>query len=46
MADAYKKRIENFVINMMEKPTVLNKYSGPKDIKFRTDKPEKFLGDA
>lgn len=44
-AQNYKKRIENFIINMIENPVVLNMYSGPRYYKIREEDPSKFLGD-
>jgi len=45
MAKNYKKRVENFVINMVENPLVNNDYQGPQTYKIRDEDPKKFLGD-
>ncbi|CAD8076000.1 unnamed protein product [Paramecium sonneborni] len=41
----YKKRIENFVINMLENPIVCNEYKPPEAYQFREEDPTKNLGD-
>ncbi|CAD8160040.1 unnamed protein product [Paramecium pentaurelia] len=41
----YKKRIENFVINMLENPIVCNEYKPPEAYQFRDEDPTKNLGD-
>jgi hypothetical protein len=41
----YRKRIENFIITMMEKPIVTQDYASPSHLT-REDEPEKFIGDA
>jgi len=45
MSQNYKKRVENFVINMLENPFPITKYKGPLVYKIREDHPEKHLGD-
>jgi len=35
----YKKRVENFVINMLENPIVTNEYKGPKAASIRDEHP-------
>ncbi len=42
----YKKRVENFVINMLENPIVTNEYKGPKAASIRDEHPQQFLADA
>ncbi|KRX03189.1 hypothetical protein PPERSA_07017 [Pseudocohnilembus persalinus] len=46
MSQNYKKRVENFVINMLENPVQINEYRAPKAYKIRDEFPEKFIGDA
>lgn len=46
LAANYKKRIENFVINMLENPIITQDYRGPQEHKIRDEHPEKFLNDA
>ncbi|CAD8183002.1 unnamed protein product [Paramecium octaurelia] len=41
----YKKRVENFVINMLENPVVCNEYKPPESYKFREEDITKNLGD-
>lgn len=45
MAKNYKKRVENFVINMLENPIVCNEYKQPESYKYRDEDPTKNLGD-
>ncbi|KAL4506611.1 hypothetical protein ABPG72_000182 [Tetrahymena utriculariae] len=45
LAANYKKRVENFVINMLENPIVTQEYKGPTAYKIRDEFPEKFLKD-
>ena len=41
----YKKRVENFVINMLENPVVCNEYKPPESYKYRDEDPTRNLGD-
>ncbi|CAD8064731.1 unnamed protein product [Paramecium sonneborni] len=41
----YKKRIENFVINMLENPIVCNQYKPLEAYQFRDEDPRRNLGD-
>ncbi len=44
LAGNYKKRVENFIINMLENPLPITEYKS-KDAKIREESPERFLGD-
>lgn len=46
MACNYRKRVESFVIEMLEKPVVNTEYRGPSTYKIRDEHPEKFIMDA
>ncbi|CAD8072311.1 unnamed protein product [Paramecium primaurelia] len=45
LAQNYKKRVENFVINMLENPVVCVEYKQPNTQAFREEDPTKNLGD-
>ncbi|CAD8066751.1 unnamed protein product [Paramecium primaurelia] len=45
LAQNYKKRVENFVINMLENPIVCVDYHQPNQSAFRDEDPSKNLGD-
>ncbi|KAM3134335.1 hypothetical protein pb186bvf_013620 [Paramecium bursaria] len=44
-AQNYKKRVENFVITMLENPIVYNDYTNPTVEQFRIEDPSKNVGD-
>lgn len=46
MSQNYRKRVENFVINMLENPIPNTEYLGPTAHQIRDERPEKFVGDA
>lgn len=45
LAESYRKRVENFIINMMETPVHVNDHEN-KAVKIRDEDPSRFLGNA